>query len=95
MKIIIENDLTIPFSAEVDKFTLYNLIEKYSLYFRTGYDCSCDSCLIFAQKVTADEISMNNFLSVLDDLVNFDLKFIPQEDGCEPKFLMIPHKILD
>lgn len=92
MKIIIETDLNIPVSAEVDKFTLNNLIEKYSLYFRIRYDCSCDSYLIFAQKVTADEVSMNNFLSLLDDLVNFDLKFIPQEDGCETMFSMVPHE---
>lgn len=92
MKIIIETDLNIPVSAEVDTFTLNNLLEKYSVYFRIGYDCSGDSYLIFAQKVTGDEVFINNFLSLLDDLVNFDLKFIPQGDGCETMFSMVPHE---
>lgn len=90
MKIIIENDLVISFPDEpMLGYVLHQLVRKYSISKRIEYIPSY-RYTILAQKIELKESSMNKFLSALSDLVEFNLEFIPQGDGCETKFILIP-----
>lgn len=90
MKIIIKNDLVISFPDDpLLGYVLHQLVHKYSVWKRIEYLPSY-KYTIFAQSITLKESSMNKFLSALSDLVEFNLEFIPQGDGCETKFILIP-----
>ena len=64
---------------------LISTLKTYSI--QSSLDEALHRVKIFAQTVTLDEVQMNDFLSFLGDLVDFELDYIPQCFGLGMKFL--------
>ena len=73
-------------SANVDFFwkDFLDTLNAYSVW----HEILDDWIRIFAQKISLEEVQMNDLLGLLNGVTNFDLIYVPQDAGLGMKFLL-------
>ena len=73
-------------SVNVDFFwkDFLDTLNAYSIW----HKIQDDWIEIFAQKISLEEVQMNDLLSLLNGVTNFDLIYVPQDAGLGMKFLL-------
>lgn len=62
------------------------LLTKYAIDHQLSLKESYYNFVLYEQKITLDEISVNEVLSILSDLIDFKLEYITRGKGCEVCF---------
>lgn len=68
------------------------VLAKYAVDHQLSLKESYNNFVLYEQKITLDEISANEVLSVLSEFIDFELNYIPRGTGCEVCFELIEKK---
>lgn len=68
------------------------VLTSYSVDHQLALKGSYYNFVLYEQKVTLDEVSANEVLSVLSEFIDFELNYIPRGTGCEVCFELTEKK---